>query len=122
MSCHNEDELWSYHHPPNHRFYSGARYENWEAYYEVPWWYESYWYYTPSPSASAVPPANRSFRPDADVQVGSPGGAVGHPPGMKSQGASVRTTDTGNKRKGDSNEKSKDRTVRPKGKKEKEDG
>jgi hypothetical protein len=127
-NCHYEDEIWSYHHPPNHRYYSGSRYDNWASYYEVPWWYESYWFYTP-PATTTVPPQHRSFRPDGDGQMGTPGATVGGPPGMKSQGASVRTTgtDTDAARKGesdDSKSKSKDkkRTVRPKGKKEKEDG
>jgi hypothetical protein len=122
-NCHYEDEIWSYHHPPNHRSYVGSQYSNWESYYEVPWWYESYWLYTP-PATTTVPPQHRSFRPgDGSGQLDTGGGTVSHPPGMKSQGSSVRTLDADAARKGESNEsKSKERTVRPKGKKEKEDG
>jgi hypothetical protein len=123
-NCHYEDEIWSYHHPSNHRLYTDARYANWESYYEMPWWYESYWYYTP-PATSTVPPPHRSLRPDAGGgQAGTTGGSVGHPPGHKSQSSSVRTTGTSEAKEGekDDNKKSKDRTVRPKRKKEKEDG
>ncbi len=122
-NCHYEDEVWSYHHPSNRRYYVGDRYSDWEYYYQVPWWYESYWYYTP-PATRTVPLPGRSFRPgDGSNQPGTTGGTVSHPPGMKSQGSSVRTTAEDDEKKGEKNEpKSKDRTVRPKGKKEKEDG
>lgn len=132
LNCHYEDEIWSYHHPPNHYFYTDTQSADWGSYYEIPWWYESYWLYTP-PATTTVPPQHRSFRPDGESKMGASGGTVGNSPGMKSGGASVRTTGTGTDavRKGDSNDakskdstKSKDkkRTVRPKRKKEKEDG
>ncbi|MEJ2720078.1 MAG: hypothetical protein P8181_02895, partial [bacterium] len=78
--------------------------------------------YTP-PATKTVPLPSRSFRPgDGSDLPSSIGGTVSHPPGMKSQGSSVRTTTPDERKKGETNEKSKDRTVRPKGKKEKEDG
>ncbi|UCG50973.1 MAG: hypothetical protein JSW58_12330 [Candidatus Latescibacterota bacterium] len=122
-NCHYEDEIWSFHHPPNHGSYPGVQYYDWGYYYQVPWWYESYWYYTPS-SSETVPLPGRTYRPaDDKSQVGPSGRTLGHPPDSKSYGSSVRTKTSDKEKKGDTkNEKSKKRTVRPRGKKEKEDG
>ncbi len=124
-SCHNEEEVWSYHHPPNHRYYSGAgSYYDWGFYYAVPWWYGANWYDTP-PDRQTVRYRSRLYRPTGgrNPSVGATGGPVGSPPPPKSTGGSVRAGRDEDTRKGETGENtSKKRTVRPRAKKGKEDG
>jgi hypothetical protein len=125
VSCHNEDDIWSYHHPANHRYYPGAGiYYDWGFYYAVPWWYGTSWQDSP-PDGQTTRYRTRFFRPTGaeDAAVGATGGPVGNPPPAKATGGSIRTGRGGDTRKGKTVEKtSKKRTVRPKGKKGKEDG
>jgi hypothetical protein len=132
-SCHAEDELLGYVHPIRH---PPSPPEPW---YEIPWWWDNYWFYAPS-GAGHTPTALRGFRPDAGTDVGKPGigGTVTPPPGPKPIGNDVRVKDPGDKGKegkgyegkgdqdngnsGDGNKKENDRPVRPKGKGGKGDG
>ncbi len=120
-SCHYEDELWSYHHPPNHQ----ANYRaDWAYFYMVPWWYDSYWYYSPSGPAT-VPLNDRGMRPVGGASMGgTTGGSITNSPVPKSgTGAALGVKNPEDTRKGTSDDsKSKDRKVRPKGKKDKDDG
>jgi hypothetical protein len=124
-SCHYEEDIWSYHNPPNHRLYVTTGDYDWGFYNAVPWWYEAYWYYTP-PGPQTVPLPSRRFRPtgDTDPALGATGGPVGSPPPPKSTGGSVRVRREDDTRKGEADaQSSKKRTVRPRPKKEKkEDG
>ena len=58
--CHEQDELWAFHHPPNHRFRMDSGHSNWNRYYDSPWWYNEYWYYDHDaarmPRVGAFPP------------------------------------------------------------------
>ena len=122
-SCHSDDEVWGYHHSAAQRIYDPVYGDGWELYYSVPWWYESYWYY--SPEMRGTPPLHRSdWRPDAEKGSidGSTGGPLGPPPDVKSTGGSVRTRDTDSSEKASHEEKNEDRSVRPKTEKGKDDG
>ncbi|MFQ5510554.1 MAG: hypothetical protein ACE5EO_01775 [Candidatus Krumholzibacteriia bacterium] len=43
--CHEKDELRAFHNPPNQLFRRGRDRSAWNRYYDVPWWYNEYWYY-----------------------------------------------------------------------------
>ena len=62
LGCHQQKEVWAFHHPPNRRFPSGLGHAAWNRYYSIPWWYNEYWYY--DQNATAVPRA-RVFRDGA---------------------------------------------------------
>jgi hypothetical protein len=122
-SCHSDDEIWGYHHPPAQRVYSLGQDGSWEYYYAVPWWYDSYWYFVPS--ESGTPPLHgRDLRPGTEKGSidGATGGPIGNTPDVKSTGGSVRTRDSDDSGKAKSDEKSEDRSVRPKGDKGKNEG
>lgn len=131
-SCHYEEDLWYYHHSPAHRLYAGPVDGSWEFYYAMPWWYDSYWHYTPPSGPSTIPLPGRGLRPagDKDAAGGAVGGSIGPPPNPKSTGSTVRlkppdddsgnqSKDTGDKKTNDENKK---REVRPKSTKEKPKG
>lgn len=103
-TCHLEDELWSYHHPPNQWYGYGA-----VALDIVPWWYNDYWYY-PDDGPVTVPLHWRQFRPSADKPETTMG--VAPQPIQESLSPPARASE--NTKKGDSNaQQSKKRTVRP---------
>jgi hypothetical protein len=118
-SCHYEDEIWEYHHPPN-RFHPYPGYaRSWDMYYYMPWWYESYWSYDHT-SPRTVPLPRRGMRPGAFKDPASVGGTTGPPPKQKTSESSLKIKakdDNANSRK----QKSKNRTYRPT-KKKKKDG
>ena len=116
-TCHQSDELWSFHHPPNHRYQYGFGYEPWQEYYLPPWWYNDYWYYDTN-EATTVPLRSRGFRPGVDKDPYTSGGTLlpGTAPSLKTP-VSPKATDS-NKGKAN-NESSKNRTVRPNKSKEK---
>lgn len=126
-SCHSDDELWYYHHSPEDRSYLGPRAEGWDFYYSVPWWYNSYWHYSPSSEAGATPLLTRPLRSATEKRRldGSSDGFVG-PPDVKSEGT-VRVRHSGdgsdNDAHGAGDTKTKDdaktRDVRPKTTKDK---
>lgn len=123
-SCHYEDEVWGFHHPPAQRFYAGENYGDWAFYYAVPWWYDSYWYFVPSEPGTG-PLHGRDLRPSVEKGSidGATGGPIGPPPDVKSTGGSVRAKDTDDSGKGKTDdEKSEERTVRPKNDKRKDEG
>ena len=124
-SCHYEDEIWGYHNPPNHHGYTAENYnDNWAYFYMVPWWYDSYWYYTPSGPAT-VPLNERGMRPAAGTSMGgvSGGSITGSPVPKTGSGAPITVKDSNDTRKGNTNDsKSKNRAVRPERKKAKGDG
>lgn len=112
--CHASEELWDFHHPPNHLYDYGG-YAAWSLFYDVPWWYNDYWYYD-ADAPEAVPLRSRKLRPDADRSPTSSGGAVRRarriksPPPVKNKETGA---DSGKSRTTD--EPSKKRTdVRPK--------
>jgi len=137
-SCHSEDDVLSYFHPPVHPQYGYP--EDEFVWNEPPWWWENYWYFVPSGPAN--PSALRGFQPNGKDN-GNPlvgGGPVNPPPGPKVIGGDVRVRDpddkkgekhdeeihddkgTGGGKKDADGSKDKDRPVRPKSNKEKEDG
>jgi hypothetical protein len=129
-SCHYEDELWYYHHAPRHRVYPGVGAEAWGFYYAVPWWYDSYWHYTPSSDPSTIPLPTRQLRSGTDKGQleGSAAGHVGRPTDPKSTGT-VRYRHTGEDSDKDSqgtgeakanDDEPKKRDVRPKTTKDKD--
>lgn len=112
-NCHQEDELWSFHQAPNQPIHVIGGYAAWAQYYDVPWWYDDYWYYDPT-DPSTIPLPSRGFRPE-------PGGATGSrlgdmPPATKTGTGKQLTPDSGGNGNDDA---SKMRSVRPKTKKEK---
>jgi len=122
-SCHSDDEIWGYHHSSAQRVYSPGQDSNWEYYYSLPWWYDSYWYFVPS--ESGTPPLHgRNLRPSAEKGSidGATGGPIGNTPDVKSTGGDIRTRDSDDSGKAKSDEKSEDRSVRPKGDKGKDEG
>jgi hypothetical protein len=129
-SCHYEDEVWNYHHPPNHPGYAAGRYNpNWAYFYMVPWWYDASWYYEHAATGPATVPLNeRGMRPAAGAEMGgAAGGGISSSPVPKSgTGAPLGVKDPTDTRKGDTDDKkSKDsskRKVRPGRKKKKDDG
>ncbi len=116
-TCHVEDELWSFHYPPNQRFWLGAGYDAWDHYYFVPWWYNDYWYYD-SRDPATIPLRSRRLRPVADKTRGTRGGSLRYPQVKKLP--SARTDDRDAAKEEKPHEKpSKKRTVRPKKAKQK---
>lgn len=122
-SCHYEDELWYYHHAPAHRTYPGPMADAWGFYYEMPWWYDAYWDYSPSSGSGPIPLPGRQVRTGADKRdMQGADGFVGPPPVPKSTG-SVRYRHTGDDSDKDSqgsgetkakDDEPKKRDVRPK--------
>ena len=107
-NCHYEDELWAFHHPPNH---PSAYPVGWDEYYLVPWWYDAYWHFEPGGGVT-VPVQSRRIRPGANNLTTTPGGAVSTTP-IKATSASPATAE-GQPNKGNNNDSSsKNRTVRP---------
>jgi hypothetical protein len=115
-TCHSEQEVWGFHHPPN-RTYPDSGYDAWWNYYEVPWWYNSYWYYDPDGPVT-IPLPERQLRPGEEKDLGTTttGGGTGGTTRVKLP-TSPSGGDTKTKAKNDDNE-SKKRTVRPKKKKD----
>jgi len=108
--CHYEDELWAYHHPPNH---PSAYPSGWAQYYLVPWWYDAYWHFEPAEGTTIPVPARR-IRPDADDHLATPGGAIAAPVSNVTSPATAE----GQPDKGKNDDSSsKNRTVRPSSKK-----
>ncbi|MCX5800399.1 MAG: hypothetical protein NTX17_03325 [Candidatus Eisenbacteria bacterium] len=55
MDCHQE--TWLYHYDP---YWYGSYYPgDWRYYYGRPWWYDDYWYYTPSGETQPVEKGGR---------------------------------------------------------------
>jgi hypothetical protein len=125
-SCHNDEEIWGYIHPASHAVYPLEG--DWDYYYVYPWWWDSYWYFSPS-GPSTVPLPSRHLRPvtqkgSVNPAVGPP---LGPPPEPKSTDTNVRVRDPAGQGKGEKDDKPKDqkeqsRPVRPKGKKGHGDG
>ena len=116
--CHSDTEVWSYHHPPKHFYVYDERYPAWGQYYNVPWWYNGYWYYdrdTNEPSTIPVPA--RGFRPDngtGNVKTAVPTTRTKPP-------VSPESVEGTSNSKGNPNEESKKRTARPNRKKNGDD-
>lgn len=91
--CHMESDLWGFHHPhkPYHSGY-GFR-DPWVYYYDVPWWYNSYWFYDNRHDPDTVPLRQRM----GDQGLGddrpskSRGTYIAPPPAQRPGDANIRT-------------------------------
>ena len=54
-SCHRQEEVWAFHHPPNQRFLRVLEQPVWNRYYNIPWWYNEDWYYDQDPTSADAP-------------------------------------------------------------------
>lgn len=112
-TCHVEDEIWLFHHPRNLVYTDVPGYSAWTDYYEVPWWYNDYWYQETVDPVTI--PIERSFRPGSRTLT-SPGGRGTR---IKPPATSPTSVDSpANNRGSDNGKQSKKRTVRPKRSKE----
>ena len=103
-SCHATNELWAFHHPPNH---SVTYPHGWDQYYLVPWWYDAYWHF--EPGSAATQPATRQQNSGASNLTDTPGGTVNPAPSNNGQPPG---TAEGQPNKGSNNDaSSKNRTV-----------
>jgi hypothetical protein len=121
--CHVDSDLWGFHHPRQPYYPGYGRRDPWYNYYDVPWWYDSYWFYDGSDDPDTVPLPRRSLRPgdDKDPASGGYGGSIAPPPGTKSNiKTKVKTKDDSNDDTGKTSTDQK-RTVRPSKKKKNKD-
>lgn len=114
-NCHVEDELWSYHHPPNQRYTYIGTYPRWGIYYSMPWWYNEYWYIDKD-DISTVPLPSRHFRPERHKDLSGTAGAPATTPIASPAKNQPKETSEGSSN-GEQSKKRTDRNVRPKTKK-----
>jgi hypothetical protein len=123
--CHYESDLWHYNHPHT-PFRSGIGYRDpWVRYYDIPWWYESSWFYNDVKNPETMPLHERTLRPGEDKSPISPGHGefIGPPPSQKPGVSTVKTKiETKDEKKDDAESSTKDetRSIRPSKKKKKD--
>jgi hypothetical protein len=95
----------------------------WLYYYEVPWWYDSYWFYDEGNGQETVPLHERSLRPKGDKRGTTRirGRYIETPPGGKTGGGETKTEMKKKDEKKNENKKTKKKSLRVKGKKSKKD-
>ena len=121
-SCHDESDLWGFHHP-RERFIPGAAfYDPWVYYYDVPWWYESYWFYDDPNRLETIPLHSRSLRSSEDkrrtLKIRGDYERPSHD--MKIKGQNLKSKDKIKGKEDSKSKKKKKRSLRGKWKKERE--
>lgn len=124
--CHYESDLWHFNHP-RMPYHPGLGHSDpWVYYYQVPWWYESFWFYGDTNDPETVPLHERTLRPEGvkDPSSSTRGDYITAPPTQKTGDSTIKTKIETKDDKNDDADSTKDdqkRSVRPSKKKKKQD-